>query len=780
MGLSIGITAFILIILYVHHEISYDKSNQNYNRIYRLQTDNYAKFPPIIGEHVKAKVPEVENIARIAIIGNGEEYISYSHLGAKESPVEIQSYSYFADSTIFDVFTLPFIKGEPKSALNEPYTVVLTIGTADKLFGDLNPMGETVVIGDHPYKVTGIIKDVKNSHIDIEVLKSYDSFFKIYANKYLNRIEAGSQWWSATYMLLSDKTNPHFIEEKINNVLAEINDVSLFMIEFQEFHMLPLKDIYFKGSTANLQYGKQGNLKLVQTFNAIAIFILILACINYINLTTARATLRMKEVAMKKIVGSSKLLLKYQFILESILITLISFSLAFFLVLGLIPQFNQLTLTNIDLSVFKTQSAWIFSIVCVLAIGTLSGLYPAFHLTTINSLSLIKGESINGSRGEYLRQTLLIFQFSLTIILMVGIITNLRQLHFARSMDLGYNKEQIVFFSTPNFQGQKKHELRKTFKERLQQHPSIHSISFTAGGRMGTSLRPAPEAEFDGVKMTGFVYMVIDPDYLDMMELNILEGRGFSWDIEGDRNFRMIFNETAAYQISQDSSVVGKIGYYQNPYKQNSQLDFEIIGVVQDFHYQSVHHKIEPMCFVWFGPESDINLKISSNNIPETIRIIENEWKYVYGNRPFQYAFLDELFDQQYRSNEQGAKIIGYFTVLAMIIACMGLFALSSFMVVSRTKEIGVRKVMGASVENIFFMLSKKFIKWVLIAVAIACPIGWYFMNQWLKGFAYKINLGVDIFILAAMIALLITLSTITWQSLKSAFANPVDALRYE
>jgi len=778
-SLAIGIFAFILIMLYVHHELSYDKFNENFDQIYRLQTDNYPKFPPIIGEYVKTKIPEVKNIARIVIIGEGQEYISYSYPGSTEIPVQIQSYSYFADSTVFNVFTLPFIQGEPGSALKQPFTIVLTESTAKKLFGNLNPMGETVEIDDNEYKVTGIIKEVKNSHIEIDALKSYESFLKIYAERNLNRIESSSWLWSATYLLLSDRADPDVIKEKINNVLAEINDVKLFMIEFREFHILLLKDIYFKGSTANLQYGKQGNLKLVQTFFAIAIFILALACINYINLTTARATLRTKEVALKKIAGSSRMLLRYQFILESILVTLISYFLAITVILSLIPQFNRLAMVNINMAELNTPVAWALSILGVLLIGVLSGSYPAVYLTTINSVSLIKGESIKGSRGAFLRQALLTFQFSISIILIIGIITNVRQLHYAKNKDLGYNKEQIIFFSTPDFPGQKKHELRRTFKERLLQDPNIQMISYTVG-RMGTNLIPAPDAVYDGVERTGLVYMVIDPDYLDMMGMEIIEGRGFSWDIEGDRNFRLIFNETAANQISPDSTVVGKIAHYQNPYEPNTQLQVEIIGVVKDFHFQSVHHKIAPMCFAWYGPEENINIKISPNNIPETIRFIEKEWKNIYGAKPFQYSFLDELFDQQYKSDEQGARIIGYFTILAIIIACMGLFALSSFMAVRRTKEIGIRKAMGATSQSIFLLLSQEFVKWVLLSVIIACPIAWYVMKKWLQGFAYHINLGVDIFIMAALLAILIALFTVTWQSLKTAKGNPVDALRYE
>jgi putative ABC transport system permease protein len=274
--------------------------------------------------------------------------------------------------------------------------------------------------------------------------------------------------------------------------------------------------------------------------------------------------------------------------------------------------------------------------------------------------------------------------------------------------------------------------------------------------------------------------MGIDPDYMDMMGMEIKEGRGFSWDIEGDRNYRLIYNETAANQISPDSSVLGKIFVYQNPRHPDIQVNMEIIGVVKDFHFQSVHHKIAPMCFAYFGPEVNINIKISPNNIPGTIKLIEKEWKNVYGARPFEYSFLDELFDQQYKSDEQGAKVIGYFTVLAIIIACLGLFALSSFMAVRRTREIGIRKVMGASSESIFIMLSKEFVKWVLLSIIIASPIAWFLMKKWLQGFAYRVNLGIDIFIITALLAILIALLTVTWQSVKTARGNPVEALRYE
>ena len=778
-GLTSGIAAFLLIMFYVQHEFNVDQFNEHYDNIYRLQTDNYAKFPPIIGEHIQEKVPEIEDIVRLAILGNGKEHISYAAANDKETPIQIQSYSYFADSSVFSVFTLPFVHGNPKTALKDPFTIVFTESTAERLFGMQNPMGETVMINDKHYLVTGIIKDVKNSHIDFEAIKSYESFLDIYDELNLNRIEAYSSLWSATYLRLSENTEQNIIKEKINRVLAEINSVSLFMIKFQEFEILPLQELYFHGSTANLQYGKQGNINLVRTLLAIAFFILFLASMNYINLTTTRASLRSKEVALKKIAGSSGGQLLYQFIFESILITTISFILAFSVVLALLPQFARISLVDISFQEIDSYHFWLFALAGILILGTLSGIYPAINLSKVNSISLIKGQSLPRMKGATLRQVLFIFQFTISTVLIIGTIINLRQLNYARNMDLGYNMEKIVFVSTPNSPRETKHELRNTLKDRLLKYPNIQKISFTAG-RIGSDLRPAPEAEFNGIKTMGIVYMPIDPDYLDLMEIDIVDGRNFSWDIPADRNIRMIFNKTAANIISSDSSIVGTIGYYQNPNKKNSRLHFEIIGVVEDFHYQSVHHKIEPMCFVWFGPEDGMNIKISSGNIPETVRHIANEWKNVYGSIPFEYDFLDDLFDQQYKSDEHGASIIGYFTILAIIIACMGLFALSSFVAIQRTKEIGIRKVLGASTENIFIMLSRDIVKWVFIAAIISCPLAWVIMDKWLQNFAYHITIGLDIFLLSIAVALVIALSTISWQAIKSSLTKPVDALRYE
>ena len=773
-SLSIGITAFILIMLYVHHEMSYDKFNENYDRIYRLEANDYGCLPPAIGDFVMDKVPEVESVARLS-------QVRYKYIGliTEDNPVElkeIQAHTAYADSTVFDIFTMSFIQGDPRSALADPFTVVLTESTARKLFGDNNPIGETIWYGplnrSNPFRITGIIQDVKKSHIKIDALFSLESFKLIHPDRNLNK--EFSHLWNATYLLLVKNADPERAQEKINDVLADVNDGNLMSIEFKDFHLLTLKDVYFKGTTTYLQYGEHGNRKLVLSFMTAAIFILALAIINYINLTTARASLRIKEVAMKKVFGSTKRLLRFQFILESILVTLIAFLLAVTLVQGLMPQFNQLAMINIQLAEFNILTVWVLTILIILFIGAVSGIYPAFVLTLMKSFSILKGKTMKGSRGAFFRGLLLTFQFSISILLIIGIITNVRQLHYIKHADLGFDKEQVITTKVPSHI-EEEDRLKQIIKERLLQYPSILKVAMSTR-ELGTSqLGAGPTLDIDGTARS-FGFQLIDPDYLDLMDIEIVEGRNFSWERISDKpsseKFGIIVNETAARQYWTESPV-GKIYNYENK-------KWEVIGVAEDFHFYSLHRSIEPMFFFWGLHPANLSIKVASTDIPATIKLIEREWKKVYGATPFRYKFLDENIENQYKSDEQTAKIIGYFTILAIIIACMGLFALSSFMVVRRTKEIGIRKAMGASTNNIFIMLSREFVKWVLIAVIVACPIAWFLMDKWLQGFAYKINLGMDIFIFAALITLVIALATVAWQSLKSALANPAKTLRYE
>jgi putative ABC transport system permease protein len=774
----------------VHHEFSYDKFNEYYDRIYRLEASEYGKFPPIIGDYIKDKIPGIENTTRLACDLKAAN-ISYIPEDNPEGLKSIEVSLHSADSTLFNIFTFPFIRGNSRTALKDPFTIVLTESTVKKLFDKEDPVGKTIEWANNRFRVTGVIKDVKNSHVDIEALCSFESIEKMNPDYNLNNVSSSGWLWSATYLLLGEEVDPDPITKKINQVLAEINDGTLISVKFDKFTIRQLKDVYFRGNTALLpqQFGRYGNLNIVRTFIAIAVFILVLACINYINLTTARASLRSKEVAMKKVVGSSRFLLRYQFILESVLVTLISFLLAFTLVQGFMLQFNRLALVNIRIADLYSIEIIGISILGVLSIGIISGMYPALYLTTIKSISLMRGVSIKGSGGAIFRKALLIFQFSISVLLIIGIITNMRQLNFARNYDLGFDKNYILQIPTPAiFDDQKnafdplhtKFVKRETIRERLLQNPKILKVSFAAGSP-GEEPAQSPTFEIDGIEHTCQMIW-IDPDYLNLMGMEIIDGRGLSWDIEGDRLGtgdipRYIVNETASRQFYKESPI-GKLLTLKGPNSESYQ--YEVIGIVRDFHFRSIHHDIPPIFMGWSRPWYLMHINISSNDIPSTIAFIENEWRNVYDTAPFRYSFLDDKFDLQYKSDEQGAKIIGYFTILAIIIACMGLFALSSFMAACRTKEIGIRKALGASSGRIFIMLSLEFVKWVLIAAIIACPIAWIMMKKWLEGFAYHINLRMDILILAIMIALVVAIVTIAWQSLKTALANPVEALRYE
>ena len=779
-SLSIGITAFIFIMLYVHQETSYDKFNENYNRIYRLEGNNYGKLPPIMGTYVKDRLPEVENIARLA--GGRKSFISYSPDENPDNLKHIEANFFWADSTTFDVFTLPFVQGNPHNALKEPFTAVLTESTARKLFDDSNPLTKSVEFIGHQFRVTGVIKDVKNSHIEIDALFSQESISKVYPL-------ADHGWnkglWNATYLLMTDGIDKELTEKKINDVLMEINDGILFDIDFEYFQIRPLGDIYFQGSLQNLQYGLQGNLKLIQVLSAIGVFMLVLACINYINLTTARSIVRAKEVAIKRVAGSSLSLLRYQLILESVVVSLIALVVATTFVQIFLPTFNLMAMLDIGTSDLNRPVVWAGIVSGVILLGILAGVYPAIYLTAARPVGLMKGEGPKGSGRSMFRKGLMTFQFTISIVMITGIITNLRQMHFARNVDLGFRKEQVVTMYTPhNFPGE--FSVRETFKERLLQHNGIINVAFSignpgAGPALGT-------LEFDGIKRN-VEFFFIDDDYLDVMEIKIAEGRAFSpdrpgekvhtedWSSKGNPDVGVLVNETMVDEFGIESPL-GKILHWTD--RKGRMWRIEIIGVVRDFHLRSLHHKIEPLFLFWTDPWSLASIRINSYDIPATVKLIEKEWKNVYGQEPFRYQFLDETFDLQYKNDEQLATVIGYFTGLAVIIACLGLFALSSFMISRRTKEIGIRKSMGAPTGTIYFMLSWEFLKWILVAVVIACPVAWYLMHQWLETFAYHITLGIDIFVIAAALAISIALLTVTWQSLKAAYANPVKALRYE
>lgn len=782
-SLSVGMAAFIFIMMYVGHELRYDRFNVNYDRIYRLQGDDYGKLPPIVGAHVLDNVPEVESMARLASGWKGN--IGYMPHEAPEQLKYINVNYFWADSTTFDVFTLPFIQGKSRMALKEPFTVVLTASTSRKLFGDDNPMTKTVTFLDHEFRVTGIIQDVERSHIEIDALFSQESIPQVYPGKKQLNNSGSSAWlWSATYLLMANGADPAFVEEKINKALAEINDGNLFDIEFQHFQLRPLSDLYFDQSVQKLPYGLRGNLKLLQVLSTVGVFLLLLACINYINLTTARSIVRTKEVAIKRVVGSSGNLLRFQLILESVIVSIIALAAALTIVQITLPAFNVMAMVDLKTAELNKANAWIATLLFAIFIGICAGIYPGWYLTAGRPVALIKGRVRTDSQGT-LRKILMTFQFAMSVVMIIGVIVNLRQMHYVRSADPGFQKEQVVLVHTPSGFIEE-FSMRETYRERLLQHANVVTVAFSGGTPGGDN--PTGTIELEGLKRT-IRYFLIDEYYLDLLEVDIAQGRAPSPDTRSERfnnelrnsseNDRtsILLNETAVAEFGMISPV-GKLLYWTDT--DGRKFEWEVIGIARDFHFRSFHHKVEPLLLIWTSPMYLTHVKIKSGSVPATLELIEKEWRNVYGSKPFAYQFMDDLYASHYRADEKLTTVISCFTVLAIVIACLGLFALSSFVVVRRTKEIGIRKSIGASVKAIYFMLSWDFLRWILLAVVFACPVGWLLMNKWLATFAYHVRLEADVFIIAAVVTFVVALVTVTWQSLKAANANPVKALRYE
>jgi putative ABC transport system permease protein len=786
LSLTIGITAIILIGLYVDHELSYDKFNEKIDRIYRLEYGDNAGQVSAIGHQIKENFPEVDNVVRMLTWGgDGLATIRYISDQGRESErkIELKSKYIYCDSTVFDVFTFPFIQGDPASALRDPYSIVLTEHTAREIFGSKDPVGEVLWLWDmtDKYTVTGVIHDVKNFHIDIDILLSMVSVGEdtTFLKNTLNSYNSGSCYY--TYLLLPHHYDVSRTEKNINTFLMDKAKDITYLSEVLTFSMRPLEEIYFSSLLKNeLGYSRHGNLKLLKILSAIAIFILVLACINYINLTTARASLRSREVGIRKVSGSLKYSLIVQFLVESVIISLVSLLIAITLVQVLLPTFNQLAMIELSLERFFKPGTILLSITGILLLGFMAGIYPAFYLTTFQPVAFLKGEQLTGVRSVLFRRVLLTFQFAISVVLIIGLLTILRQLKYMKTADLGFDKELIVVHPSYGNMHWEFHK-RLVFKENLLRHPNIQKVAFGwgPGGKEDTF---TGFVEYSGIKLKPN-YLDIDPDYFGLLDIELLQGRNFSWDIKDDYRDRLnpeawkgriIINETALREFGMLSLEDGDNLIFEGGFRG------ELIGIVEDFHFVSLQYKIEPYIFVWMEPLPEICIKILPNNIQETIKYIKNEVESMVPEATFEYKFLDDYYNQQYKNDERLARIISNFAIVALLIGCLGLFGLSSFMAARRTKEIGIRKAMGASVRMVFLLLSGEFVKWIALSVIIACPVAWFIMKKWLQGFAYRTNIGLGTFILAIVVAFTIAFITVAWQSFKTARTNPIEALRYE
>jgi putative ABC transport system permease protein len=771
LGLAVGMAACFLIYMYVSFELSYDDFNSKAARIYRVVADVKTPSETIttqgvtsapIAINMKRDFPEVQEAVRLT----GDEY-----LVRKGDVVFQEKKAVLADSTLFNVFDFPLISGDKNTALKEPMSIVISQTAAKKYFGTTNPLGQHVLLTGNAINstITGVMKDIpENSQIKADLFVSMSSFRQIYGYP-----TADSEWTNHgyyTYIVLKPQASAKNLETKFPAFMEFHHGRQAKELQMQDYLGLePLHDVYLRSKRDAFVSGNIGN---VYIFSVIAIFILLIACVNFINLTTARSAERAREVGIRKVVGAVRFQLTKQFIGESVIIALIAFLLSVFLCAMLMPLFNQLAGKIISPNIFKNPLNILSLFVLSVGIGIIAGIYPAVILSSYKPVSVLKGRFATGTQGLLLRKALVVFQFSISIILIVGTIVVYTQLRYMRKQDLGFNKDQTVIINT-NFDKNK-----DAFKQSLSSIPGVLSSSYSAfiPGGGNTSAYSEMQNKAGDIQKTNLDLYFVDFDYINQYQLKIVAGRGFSREFKTDSTQAMVINEAAARSLGYASpeEAVGR-GYSQWGSKG------KIIGVLKDFHYQSLQKKIKPLT-MRYDPNSfgTISIKVATANLTTTLKTIESKWHQIIPNRPFEYNFLDEFFDQQYRTEDRFGNLFFNFAVLAIFISCLGLLGLASYSTLQRTKEIGVRKVLGASISNIVNLLSVEFIKLVLIALVIATPIAWLGMNKWLTDFAYRINIGWWVFVVAGFAAIVIAFLTISFQAIRAAVANPVKSLRSE
>jgi putative ABC transport system permease protein len=786
LGLAIGLSCFLLIAMYVIDELSFDRYNDKAGRIYRINSD--IKFggaemhmpvtSDMMGQLLKKDYPEAEQYTRIYTF-NGNKLIKKGNEYINEAKVA------HVDSTFFDVFTLPAIEGNTKTALDEPNTVVLTKSTALKYFGTTDVVGKTIETNDNDhtfYKVTAIIKDIpENSHFHFDFLFSMKN-----VDYRWGQLTSHNFY---TYLLLRPGTNykafeKHFAEYTEKYVLPDARQFMNInsMADFEKagnklvYSLIPLTKIHLY-SDRSFELSSGGNIQYVYIFSAVALFILIIACINFMNLTTARSANRAKEVGIRKVLGTERKYLVGQFLFESVFMVVLSLFISLGIIYLVMPAFNDVSGKSMNLE--NLFSPYLIPILILLPIlvGLLAGSYPAFFLSAFRPIEVLKGKLKLGSKSGGLRSVLVVFQFATSIILIIGTIIVYRQLHYIQNKNLGYDKNEVLIIDGTSSLG----DNIDAFKNEVLQMPGVESGTISSFLPVSNSSRSdqtySKEAVMNPQNGIDMQTWRIDYDYIKTLRMKTIKGRNFSKDFGTDSNAVIINQTTAAFLGYKDP--VGQKIYTLN--RDNTQtISYHIIGVVQNFNFESLKKDIGPLCFVLGKRGYITTFKINAANINSLISLIEAKWKAMAPGMPFSYRFLDDSFNEMYNAETRIGKIALIFSILAIFIACLGLFGLATFIAEQRTKEIGIRKVLGASVNGVVRLLSNDFLKLVVIAFIIAAPLSWWAMHHWLQDFAYRTDISWWIFVLAGAITLFIALATVSFQAVRAAIANPVKSLRTE
>ncbi len=772
LGLAIGICVFILIMHYVRDELSYDKFLSKRETVGRLEftfsnRSQSAWTTSSMGLDVREAIPEITGFLRIRSMHN--IFLEYDEINY---PIP---QALMVDSNVFEIFDLEMLQGDPKSALTEPFTVVLTSSLSEKIFNERDPIGEVLKTPDGiDFRITGIINDPPNFHLQFDMLVSFVTLGVMYGEE---RLHTYKTYQYDTYFEMIDKAHTDTVNQKITaffyDKFEELDGEPVSEEDAFTARIRPVKDIYFARDVRD-SGTRHGNRQFVYLFIIIAVFIILIACVNFINLSTARASGRAMEVGIKKVVGFGRRRLILQFLTESVLISLIATLIGLLLVEAVFPEFENIVGVDLRIAYLENPVNLLIILSGIMVVGVIAGIYPALYLTAFKPVSVLKGEKTHGRSGSVMRKILIVFQFTISVILIIGTVIVYQQLKYLGEKDLGFEKEFIVTIGLSDEIKQK----MDVFKENLLAYPQIEKVSYSyttpGAGDNWESFT------LEGVDINPVVYQ-IDPDYLDLTGIEIVEGRNFSWDLETDKGNTCLINETLAKESGLDS-LVGKWFDHPSWYITAFPVEkFQIIGIMKDFHYKSLRQPIGSLIFGWGDQWVNFaNVRISPENIGEALKNMETEWKNLSPQYPLEYSFMDENFDRMYKADQKLARIFRYFAALAIFIAILGLFGLAAFIAEKRTREIGIRKAMGASMVGVSVLLVREFTWLILISSLIAWGLAWLWARNWLQEFAYRIELTIWIFAISTVIALVIAWITVISQTLKAANTNPADSLRYE
>ncbi len=771
LGLAIGITCSLFLFLYVLDELSYDRYHDNSDSIYRVvstikEPDNQftwavAQIP--FADEVRENHSEIQNAVRF--FGIGRRLFVYEDKSFNEEDF------YLADSTIFDMFTYDFLVGNEETALDDPKSLVLTESVAIKYFGTTDCLGQALKDPENDlYNVTGVIKDVpRNSHFRFDALISRNS-----------APDWQGSWGNFgvfTYVQFSEDFSPDQFQPNLDSIVAEkVNPIFERMGISIKYELQKLTDIHLYSKIQD-EAEEGGDISYIYIFTIVAVFMLIIASINYMNLATARSFKRSKEVGIRKVLGSLKGQLISQFLTESILMAFISLFISLALIFILLPYFNDLANKSILFSSLFDLDVILILVGILVFVGIVGGSYPAFYLSNFNPASVLKGRSsLKGGNGV-IRKLLVVFQFSISIFMLISTLVVYDQLSFLRKKDLGFDKNHVLRVEVPN--GELRERLG-VFRNSLMQQPGIVNVasaSSTPGDGVGKIIFEVESNDGEMLEK-GIDFYNADYDYISTMEMTIIDGRDFSRDILSDTIAAVLVNEAMVDRMAWDEPLGKKfnIGARDTVYTK------QVIGIIKDYHQNSLYDEIEPLMVMYQKNNYFTYIKLDGENLPNRISQVEREWNTVFPNEPFEFQFLDQDFDSQYASDDRRGKIFTIFSSLTIIIACLGLLGLTSFTTEQRTKEIGVRKVIGASLNSIILLVAKDFLILIIVATIIAFPLAYYFMSNWLQAFAYKIELNQEwlTFLMSAILAIVITILTVGFHTLKAAMANPVNSLRSE